>query len=95
MGPNSVYVPPDGWFHQHTSTGNAPVRHVAVYPGYSSLATEREPDQSAVLTSVREGGALIDYEDEDPKVRRYFIEANRREGSSAIAAGRITSRPDR
>lgn len=29
---------------------------------------------------VREGGPLIDYEDEDPEVRRYFIEANRKEG---------------
>jgi hypothetical protein len=29
---------------------------------------------------VREGGVLIDYEDEDPEVRRFFIEANRLAG---------------
>ena len=31
-------------------------------------------------TPYSEGGRLLDYEDEDPEVRRYFIEANRREG---------------
>jgi hypothetical protein len=30
--------------------------------------------------TVREGGVLIGYEDEDPEARRYFIEANRRQG---------------
>jgi hypothetical protein len=78
-GPNSIYSPPDGWFHQHMSTGSVPARHVAVYgSGASPLATQRQAD--GVLTPVREGGVLIDYEDEDPEVRRYFIEANRRAG---------------
>ncbi|HZT06362.1 MAG TPA: hypothetical protein VFC51_04980 [Chloroflexota bacterium] len=77
-GPNSIYSPPDGWFHQHMSTGNVPARHVALYgASHNPLATRRE---EGVLTPVREGGVLIDYEDEDPEVRRYFIEANRREG---------------
>jgi len=77
-GPNSIYSPPDGWFHQHMSTGNVPARHVALYGSSSSpLATQRP---EGVLTPVREGGVLIDYEDEDPEVRRYFIEANRKAG---------------
>ena len=81
-GPNSVYVPPDGWFHQHMSTGKVPARHVAVYGGSLPLMT-RSADGDAgrgVYVPVREGGVLIDYEDEDPEVRRYFVEANRKEG---------------
>lgn len=80
-GPNSIYTPPDGWFHQHMSTGKVPARHVAVYGGSSPLATQRTvQEEGGVYIPVREGGVLIDYEDEDPEVRRYFIEANRREG---------------
>jgi hypothetical protein len=80
-GPNSIYVPPDGWFHQHMSTGNVPARHVAVYGGTSPLMSARGGgDEGGVYSSVREGGVLIEYEDEDPEVRRYFIEANRKEG---------------
>ena len=79
-GPNSIYAPPDGWFHQHMSTGKVPARHVACYGGTNPLAWTRDRDGGNVMISVREGGQLIDYEDEDPEVRRYFIEANAREG---------------
>jgi mannose-6-phosphate isomerase-like protein (cupin superfamily)/oxalate decarboxylase/phosphoglucose isomerase-like protein (cupin superfamily) len=79
-GPNSIYVPPDGWFHQHMSTGKVPARHVAVYGGSIPLGSQRSGDEGGVYRPVREGGVLIEYEDEDPEVRRYFVEANRREG---------------
>lgn len=80
-GPNSIYVPPDGWFHQHMSTGKVPARHVAVYGGSSPLMSQRPGDgEGGVYLPIREGGVLIDYEDEDPEVRRYFTEANGREG---------------
>jgi len=81
-GPNSIYTPPDGYFHQHMSTGKVPARHVAVYGGSGSipLATKRGVEEGDIFLPVREGGILIDYEDEDPEVRRYFIEANAKEG---------------
>ncbi len=79
-GPNSIYVPPDGWFHQHMSTGNVPARHAAVYGSAMPLGVQREGGEGGVYLPIREGGVLIDYEDEDPEVRRYFIEANRRGG---------------
>jgi quercetin dioxygenase-like cupin family protein len=79
-GPNSIYVPPDAWFHQHMSTGQVPARHVAVYGGGTPMGVQRPQDEGGVFTPVREGGPLIDYEDEDPEVRRYFVDANRREG---------------
>ena len=37
-------------------------------------------EENSRFVPVREGGVLIDYENEDPEVRRYFIEANRKEG---------------
>ncbi len=79
-GPNSIYSPPDGWFHQHMSTGKVPARHVACYGGMNPLATTWYPDGSRVMIPVREGGQLINYEDEDPEVLRYFAEANAKEG---------------
>jgi len=79
-GPNSIYSPPDGYFHQHMSTGKVPARHVAVYGGVIPLATHHSLEEGDIFISVREGGVLIDYEDEDPEVRRYFIEANAKEG---------------
>jgi mannose-6-phosphate isomerase-like protein (cupin superfamily) len=79
-GPNSIYTPPDGWFHQHMSTGRVPARHVACYGGSSPLSTARDAYEIELAPPVREGGALIEYEDEDPEVRRYFIEVNAREG---------------
>jgi hypothetical protein len=78
-GPNSIYVPPNAWFHQHMSTGKVPARHVAVYGGNTPMSVQ-QAGEGGVYRPVRDGGVLIDYEDEDPEVRRYFIEANRREG---------------
>src|SRR5581483_5284842 len=82
-GVNSIYVPPDGWFHQHMSTGKVPARHVAVYGGNIPLMTrgrEGTDDSNDLSTPYSEGGRLVDYEDEDPEVRRQFIERNRAEG---------------
>jgi hypothetical protein len=84
-GVNSIYVPQDGWYHQHMSTGQVPARHVAVYNGANSPLMTRGPQGSAydyglISTPWSEGGVLLDYEDEDPEIRRYFIEANAKEG---------------
>ena len=76
-GPRSLYVPPDGWFHQHMNTGKEPARHIAVY---SSRPPRMEGEDAVVTTSYRDGGTLIEYEDEDPDIRRRFIEALKREG---------------
>ena len=76
-GPRSIYSPPDGWFHQHLNTSKGPARHLAIYghyasviPGYRSTIGE---DFSGLI-SGKEGGTLIDYEDEDPQIRRDFEE---------------------
>ncbi|HEY3117957.1 MAG TPA: hypothetical protein VGK54_14540 [Chloroflexota bacterium] len=82
-GVNSIYSPPDGYWHQHMSTGKVPARHVAVYGGNIPLMTHGASEaygEGDLNIPYSEGGRLLDYEDEDPEVRRYFIAANRREG---------------
>ena len=72
----SVYCPPANWFHQHLNTGAGPARHLAVryggrvYPMGFALAGKRFDD--GTLTSIKKGGTLLEYEDEDPEVRRRF-----------------------
>ena len=78
----SIYTPPDGWFHQHFSTGKEPAKLVAVYG-----AIDRPEDRALVdgndlptLVSIRDGGTLLKYDDEDPEIRRRYVEALREEG---------------
>jgi oxalate decarboxylase/phosphoglucose isomerase-like protein (cupin superfamily) len=80
----SVYCPPWGWFHQHFNTGSGSARHLAIRVGGRvhatglSLAAKRHDD--GTLTSIKKGGTLIEYEDEDPAVRRNFEKALRETG---------------
>jgi mannose-6-phosphate isomerase-like protein (cupin superfamily) len=79
-GEGAVYAPPNGWFHQHFNTGREAARHIAFRTGGAKYRmgfsqTERNP-----VVSVQKGGALLEYEDEDPKVRRDFEAALLAEG---------------
>jgi oxalate decarboxylase/phosphoglucose isomerase-like protein (cupin superfamily) len=70
--PGSVVVPPEGWFHQHFNAGGQPARYLALRWNswrfrFTGLTDERRIDQS-----VKEGGAQIEYEDEDRKVHEMF-----------------------
>lgn len=80
----SVFSPPSGWFHQHFNTGNEPARQLAFrYSGESGnyiLGCWRAINKEGVRTSIREGGTLIEYEDEDPQIRRDFKMAIKRDG---------------
>jgi quercetin dioxygenase-like cupin family protein len=72
----SVFSPPSGWFHQHFNTGKEPARQLAFrYSGQSGkhlLGCWRAINKEGVRTSIREGGTLIEYEDEDPQIRKDF-----------------------
>ena len=72
----SMFVPPLYYFHQHFNTGNSSGRYVAIaWVGrkyrVDGLGTETHVQP---VTHIREGGNQIDYEDEDPLVRRMFDE---------------------
>lgn len=72
----SIYCPPGGWFHQHFNTATKPARHIAlrysgrIHPTGLQLAAKRHED--GTTTSIKKGGTLIEYEDEDPEIRRRF-----------------------
>ncbi len=76
----SVYCPPNHWFHQHFNTGPEPARHLAVryggklFPMGVKVAGRfmMQGEDSEPYTSVRDGGTLIEYEDEDPEIRRRY-----------------------
>jgi oxalate decarboxylase/phosphoglucose isomerase-like protein (cupin superfamily) len=76
----SVYCPPDKWFHQHFNTGRQPARHLAlrysgrIFPLGMRVAAKvmMQGEDGAPYTSIRDGGTLIEYEDEDPEIRRRY-----------------------
>ena len=74
-----MFSPPSGWFHQHFNTGNEPARQLAFrYCGQSGkylLGCWRAINKEGVRASIRVGGTLIEYEDEDPQIRRDFENA--------------------
>ncbi len=80
----SVVSPPTGWFHQHFNTGKEPARQLAFrytdYSGKYPLGIVVALNRAGVRTSTREGGTLIEYEDEDPEIRSDYITGLRAEG---------------
>jgi quercetin dioxygenase-like cupin family protein len=69
---NSIYSPPDRWYHQHLNTSPEPARHWAIYGQMEIGEYGTETLGFKGLIDSREGGTLITYEDEDPEIRRQF-----------------------
>jgi len=80
----AVLSPPGGWFHQHFNAGAEAARQLAIRYGSRihrtgfHLAAQRKTD--GVYISVKEGGTMIEYEDEDPEIRRQYEAALKRTG---------------
>src|SRR5680860_376807 len=75
----SMIIPPDRTFHQHFNTGTTPARYLALrYTG----ARKRDAATGLPMSTIstRLGGDQIEYEDEDPQVRRMYEEECRRNG---------------
>lgn len=68
----TLFVPPDLWFHQHFNTGSEPARYLALHAGGSRKfkGIRKEVKQTGI--SIKKGGSQIEYEDEDPEIRRLF-----------------------
>ena len=72
----SIYCPPGGWFHQHFNTSASPARHIAlrysgrIHPTGFQLAAKHHED--GTTTSIKKGGTMIEYDNEDPAIRRRF-----------------------
>lgn len=81
----SLYAPPTDWFHQHFNTGPEPARHIAVRhgsrragPGFGPVTPQ--VGRLGLMTSTEDGGSLIEYEDEDPEIRKRYAQALQRSG---------------
>jgi gentisate 1,2-dioxygenase len=73
----SLFVPPDGWFHQHFNSGPDPARYIAPTWGGDGKWFMRSLGGGGRThrlgkTSIRKGGNLIEYEDEDKIIREIF-----------------------
>ena len=72
--PGSVFSPPTHWFHQHFNTGAEPALQLALRCGSHKfpLGIRVAAIRAGVYTSVKQGGTLIEYDDEDPEIRRCY-----------------------
>ncbi|MEE8516742.1 MAG: hypothetical protein V3T02_08910, partial [Alphaproteobacteria bacterium] len=79
-----IFAPPDQMFHQHLDTSPAPARYLAVglgskrYPVIQVRRVGSEGQRSDV--SIKQGGRQIEYEDQDPRVHRLYLEELRKTG---------------
>jgi mannose-6-phosphate isomerase-like protein (cupin superfamily) len=70
-----VFAPPDGMLHQHFNTGPRPARYLAVSMGshrYPVLSHKVKIKQAPDAT-IQEGGAQINYEDQDPRIHAIWL----------------------
>jgi mannose-6-phosphate isomerase-like protein (cupin superfamily) len=80
--PGSVFSPPTNWFHQHFNTGGERALQLALRCGSQKfpLGIRVAAIRAGVYTSVTQGGTLIEYEDEDPRVRSMYEDELRAKG---------------
>ena len=76
----AVYSPGDGWFHQHFNTGPEPARHIAFRTGGAKYKLGFRSSGRETVVSIKKGGAMIEYEDEDPQIRSDFEAALKSSG---------------
>lgn len=72
--PGSVFSLPTNWFHQHFNTGKEPALQLALRCGSQKfpLGIRVAAIRAGVYTSVKKGGTLIEYADEDPAIRQTY-----------------------
>jgi len=73
----TLFVPPDGWFHQHFNTSGEPARYLAATWGGEGKWFMRSlggggRTHRLIQTSTRKGGNQIEYDDQDPIVTEMF-----------------------
>ncbi len=79
-----LFAPPDQMFHQHFDTSSEAARYLAIglgskrYPLIQVRRAGSEGNRSDV--SIKEGGRQIEYEDQDSRIHRIYLEEIRRTG---------------
>ena len=95
-GPRGILTPPTDWFHMHMNTGSEHARQIAIYGSFAPTPSFKfyEGDDNRVIIGIREGGTLLDYEDEDPEIRRRY-EAVLKEKGIECTMPKVTYRQER
>ena len=73
-----MYTPPFWMFHQHFNTCDKPARYLACSMGsrrYPFIALRRRSAEGGGATSIQQGGRQVEYEDQDPRIHRKWLEA--------------------
>jgi len=90
-GPGWMFAPVDRQFHQHFATSAVSSRYLALIPGSNArypltgakrrnITAEEANAQGDVATSVKQGGAQVEYEDQDPRIHQIWLEEMRKNG---------------
>jgi len=92
--PGSIVVPPEGWFHQHFNSSAEPARYLALK--ILSRKYKLQPGKIQSDVPLAYGGWQIEYEDEDPIIRKIFEEECAKSGAevrmpSIPRTGQLTS----
>ena len=78
-----MYTPPFWMFHQHFNTCEIPARYLACSIGsarYPFISLRRVSNEGGGSTSVKQGGRQIEYEDQDPRIHRKFLDGIAKSG---------------
>jgi len=69
-------VPPNQWFHQHFNASADPARYLALrWNAWRYRFAMFNHEDAPTDKSVKQGGAQIEYEDEDRKIHGEFEQA--------------------
>lgn len=79
-----VFSPPEMMYHQHFNTGEEPARYLAMNLGNRRypFTNERKKQGEALGVSVKDGGRQIEYEDQDPRIHKIYLEELGKRGAT-------------
>jgi mannose-6-phosphate isomerase-like protein (cupin superfamily) len=78
-----MYAPPHWMYHQHFNTGPERARYLACGLGsrrYPLSSLRKKSGAGAGQLSVKKGGRQIEFEDQDPRIHRKWLEEIARQG---------------
>jgi hypothetical protein len=80
--PGVVFAPVDQIFHQHFNTSPDPSRYLALAMGSLRypLTAQKRAIFLGVDQDVKKGGAQIEYEDQDPRIHKLFLQELKNNG---------------
>ncbi|HTK14514.1 MAG TPA: hypothetical protein VL402_12010 [Xanthobacteraceae bacterium] len=78
-----MYTPPFWMFHQHFNTCGERARYLACSMGsrrYPFIALRKKSAEGGGTVSIQKGGRQVEYEDQDPRIHRKWLDAIRENG---------------